>query len=99
MKIISYCLYGSDEKYHAGLVRNLAFIKNYLPDFKVVLFISNGYRFRRKYINEINKYIDTGLLIVHTSNYKEAYLTLARFIPAAWNNVSLMYSKDLDSPV
>ena len=101
-KCISFCLYGNNPKYYVGLVRNINDIQNKLPDYRIMLFVPKGYHFIPKYIDSINHYEDTGLLRIKYANdfsFHGAYLMFMRFMPASYSNVSIMHSRDLDSPI
>ena len=42
MKVISFCVYGSKDKYCKGLDENLKLIQCYLPDYNVFIYVGDG---------------------------------------------------------
>ena len=38
MKVFSFCLYGTEPNYYTGLLENIAIIKQYYPDFDIVVY-------------------------------------------------------------
>lgn len=101
MKVISYCLYGTNDKYYEGLIRNIKTIDTKLPDYNILLFVPKHYKFLEKYRETINYYFDEGLIdILHPSiDCTGAYLMFHRFLPASMRSIDIMHSRDLDSPI
>lgn len=42
MKVISFCIYGSKDKYCKGLDENLKLVQTYLPDYNVFIYVGQG---------------------------------------------------------
>ena len=38
MKVFSFCLYGTEPNYYTGLLENIAIIKQYYPDFTIMVY-------------------------------------------------------------
>jgi len=101
MKIVSYCLYGSDPKYHEGLIRTIPSVEQKLPGYKIILWVPQGFQFMAHHMDKINRYKESGLLSIMHPDIKctGQYLMFYRFTPASMPDVSVMYCKDLDSPI
>jgi hypothetical protein len=90
-KVISFCVYGTHEKYLKGLTKNLEIINEKLPDFYI--YIHAGEDINEECLNEYSKF--SNIKIIRT-NLKGPILTFKRFIPIDDDDVEICFSRDID---
>jgi hypothetical protein len=100
MKVISFCLWGDNPKYLQGAIKNAELAKDIYPEWKLRYHVSGIEAFSSVKLHDclialskINHNAE-----VFTMNWEPNWkLMLARFMPAADENVNIMLSRDCDS--
>jgi len=88
-RLITYCLWGEDDRYLNGLKRNIETIKEKLPDYEIMVAV-----------NLYSDFKNEDVFVYHApQDYYDHYLMYCRFFPASWDWIDVVYSKDLDSPI
>lgn len=92
-KVISYSLYGNDDLYLKGALRNIELANKFYPTWKLRFYITKDLKNWIK--NELS---DTGaeVITMNGTGIDHRFMTW-RFLPAADPNVSVMLSRDCDS--
>jgi hypothetical protein len=98
MKVISYCLWGDDPKYINGLIKNIEIINNKIDILYNLIYLfvpySEYYKYKKIFCNSVKYFV----IPIYTET-DLSRLMFYRFIPTSWNDVDVMYSRDLDSPI
>ena len=94
MNIISFCIYGSTEKYCRGLIENLEIIKNKLPNYCVFIYMGNDVP--EEYIKKYNSYSFVKIFI--TNKYGHDNM-INRFYAIDEPNVNIAFIRDADSRI
>lgn len=94
MKVVSFCIYGSNEKYCRGLLENIIIIKNKLPNFYVFIYVGNGVP--ENYINLYSSYDKVKLIYTNRIGHDNM---INRFFAIDEDNVELMIVRDADSRI
>lgn len=94
MKVISFCLYGSQEKYCRGLFENIEIIKNKLPEFYIFIYIGN--EVPNDYIEKYSKYEKVKLFYTNCIGHDNM---IHRFFAIDEDDVDLMIVRDSDSRI
>lgn len=87
MKVFSFCLYGTEPNYYTGLLENIAIIKQYYPDFTIMVY---------KGFCDPSWVIPDGVVVDNT-NREGAINALLRYIPINYAEVGFV--RDADSRV
>ena len=87
MKVFSFCLYGTEPNYYTGLLENIQIIKQYYPDFTIMVY---------KGFCDPSWVIPEGVVVDNT-NREGAINALLRFIPLNYADVGFV--RDADSRV
>jgi len=101
-KIISYCYWivgnsKNDYKYFKGLQRNIKDIENKLSEYKIYLFLPYSYDVGA--VGNALRKANVNTIWVNVEEINYSKLMFYRFVPASWDNIDVMYSRDLDSPI
>lgn len=94
MKVISFCLYGNDELYTIGAIKNAEAVKNLLPDWNSMFFCADD--LSENVITEIKKHGGIVVLMDHNESFTGMFW---RFLPISYDNVTIMMSRDCDSRI
>jgi len=92
MKVVSYSLWGFNDIFYYGVIRNCELIRSLLPSYKIVVYIDSHYDFDR--IKEIEKLGVEIVLIESLGRYHGMYW---RFF--ACQKYDLVLVRDLDSRI
>ncbi len=85
MKVISFCLYGTDPLYTIGAIKNAKAVKELLPDWNSMFFCADDVD--ENVITEIKKY--GGIVKIMDSN--ESFTGMFwRFLPISYDEVTIM---------
>jgi hypothetical protein len=93
VNVFSYCIYGSQDKYCLGLIKNLEQIAIFYPDFETHIAVGNDVP--DHYIQKYKEFKNTKLTIY--SDITGGRLMSYRFFPIDNPEVDLMLSRDADS--
>jgi hypothetical protein len=91
-KIFSYCVYGTQEKYCLGMIKNLEQINNLFPDFEI--WITLGDDVPLYYVEKYKCYKNVSLIQTDISSGR---LTAYRFFAIDDPTVDIMLVRDADS--
>jgi hypothetical protein len=94
MKVVSFCIYGSNEKYCLGLLENINIIKKKLPDFYVFIYVGNDVP--ENYISLYSSYDKVKLIYTNRIGHDNM---INRFFAIDEDNVELMIVRDADSRI
>ena len=94
LKIFSFCLYGNQEKYCKGLLKNLECIQNIFSDFLVWVYI--GDNVNEKTISDISKFENTKIIFTNEKGHINKFF---RFFPIDNTNVEICIVRDADSRI
>lgn len=94
MKVISFCIYGSNEKYCRGLLENIKIIINKLCEFNIFIYVGNDVP--ESWI-KIYKMCDK-VKLFYTNRIGHDNM-ISRFFAIDENNVDLMIVRDADSRI
>lgn len=89
IKVFSFCLYGSKDKYVKGLLKNIELITTEFPDFEIWVYIGDNVPPLQSFDNV--KYIQTDVVGNHNKFF--------RFLPIDDEQVEVMLVRDADSRV
>lgn len=92
MKVISFCIYGSTDKYCKGLDENLKLIQTNLPDYNVFIYL--GDNVPENWINQYQTYTFVRIIKTYTIGM---YNRCKRFLAIDEPDVELMVVRDTDS--
>jgi hypothetical protein len=92
MKVISFCIYGSNDKYCKGLDENLKQIQSNLSDYNVFIYVGNDVG-----SNWINIYKTYEFVKLIYTNIDGMYNRCQRFLPIDNQDVEIMIVRDTDS--
>jgi hypothetical protein len=87
MKVFSFCLYGTEPNYYTGLLENIALVKQYYPDFDIVVYKGEC---------DPNWVLPEGVT-VDVTNRKGPINALLRYIPLNYAEVGFV--RDADSRI
>jgi len=94
MKVISFCIYGSQQKYCIGLLENIEIIKNKLPDFYIFIYVGNGVP--NDYIEKYSQYDKVRIFYTNVIGYNTR---IHRFFAIDEDDVNVMIVRDCDSRI
>jgi hypothetical protein len=94
MKVISFCIYGSADKYCRGLQENLDIIQRDLPDYNVFIYV--GDNVDEKWINIFNIYPFVKLFYTNRIGHDNM---INRFFAIDEPNVEIAFIRDSDSRI
>jgi len=94
MKVVSFCIYGSNEKYCRGLLENINIIKNKLPNFNIFIYVGNDVP--DNYIKLYSNYDKVKLIYTNRIGHDNM---INRFFAIDEDNVELMIVRDADSRI
>lgn len=94
MRVISFCIYGSEQKYCKGLLENIEIIKNKLPDFYIFIYVGN--EVPEYYINLYKDYNKVKLFFTNINGYNNR---IYRFFAIDETDVDVMIVRDVDSRI
>lgn len=94
MKVFSFTLFGSLEKYCKGMVRNIEEIEKRFPDFYIWIYVANDVP--QSYIDEFHKHPKVKLIFTEYTSHTSK---MARFLAIDEPEVELMIVRDADSRV
>lgn len=94
MKVVSFCIYGSNDKYCRGLLENIDIIKNKLSDFHIFIYV--GDNVPEQWITRYNEYDKVKL--IHTNRIGHDNM-INRFFAIDEENVDVMIVRDADSRI
>jgi hypothetical protein len=110
MKVISFCIYGSKDKYCKGLDENLKLIQNNLPDYNVFIYVGQRCKESSEGTISLNLFDSNNVPDHWISTYKSyqfvkiiyteidgMYNRCQRFLPIDDPNVEIMIVRDTDS--
>jgi hypothetical protein len=89
VKVFSFCLYGSKDKYVKGLLKNIELISAEFPDFEIWVYIGDDVPYLPSFDNV--KYIHTGV-----NGHENMFY---RFFPIDDDSVEVAIVRDADSRV
>ena len=93
--VFSFCLYGPySKKYYMGLIENIKIINKNYPEYYI--YISFGNDIDKSIIKEIDKYKN---IIYKIYDFTGAKLMTYRYVPIDLSNVSILFSRDVDSRI
>jgi hypothetical protein len=90
--IISFCLWGDNNLYFGGALKNIELAKKYYPDFVCRFYVSNDFAVDK--VNILKKYSE---VIVVNQNGSPHMMTF-RFLPLE-ENINIFLSRDTDSRI
>jgi len=93
-KVISFCVYGTHEKYLKGLTKNLEIINDKLPEFYTYIHV--GQDITEDYINEYSKFSNVKIIKTELTG---PVLMFKRLIPIDDDDVEICFSRDIDSRI
>ena len=95
-KVISYCLYGTGDKYILGSLRNAELAPLYYPT--VECWFYTDISVDQNIIEQLKKYDFVKIIPIDIREYPNTNFTkCVRFLPMSEENVELMLSRDTDS--
>lgn len=94
MKVVSFCIYGSNEKYCRGLLENIEIITDKLPDFHIFIYV--GDNVPKEWIDKYNKSDKVKLIYTNRIGHDNM---INRFLAIDEPNVDLMIVRDADSRI
>jgi hypothetical protein len=94
MKVISFCIYGSNEKYCRGLLENIEIIINKLPQFHIFIYV--GDNVPEKWISNYREYDKVKLIYTNSIGLNNR---IKRFFAIDEPDVELMIVRDADSRI
>jgi hypothetical protein len=95
-KVISYCLYGTGEKYILGSIRNAELAPLYYPTFECWFYTDISVD--QNIIEQLKKYDFVKIIYIDIRQYPNTNFTkCVRFLPMSDDSVELMLSRDTDS--
>ena len=92
MKIISYTIFGEEQWYRNGLIKNIEIAKNLFSDWTVRVYISN--KVEKEFIRKVSKYSNVEL-VIKNENYPFEGL-LWRMLPMQENHEAVIV-RDVDT--
>ena len=95
MKIFSFCIYGTENKYYFGLEENLRIINEFYPDYQIYIFCGSNQ------LTDILNKLSTQYLNVNLINTnKEGVINMTyRYMPITYENVESVIIRDADSEI
>jgi hypothetical protein len=93
MKIISYCLYGSNPKYYFGVIKNIKLAKSMLQDWTCFIYHNNT--LEEKLIKELSVFENAKLINTNKNDNGMFW----RFFPFYENDENICISRDADSRI
>jgi GR25 family glycosyltransferase involved in LPS biosynthesis len=93
-KVISFCVYGNEEKYIKGLTKNLEIINDKLPDF--YSYIYAGADIKEEQLVEYNSFKNVKIV---RKNISDSLIKFDRFFPIDDEDVEVCFSRDIDSRI
>lgn len=93
MKIISYCLYGSNPRYNLGIIKNTKLIEKMLPDW--VCFVYYNDTLDAETIEKLKKLNNVELINTNMKDHGMFW----RFFPFYENDNNICISRDADSRI
>jgi len=87
MKVFSFCLYGTEPNYYTGLLENIAIIKQYYPDFTIMVYKGHC---------DPSWVLPEGVVVDNT-NRTGAINMMLRYIPV--NSADIGFVRDADSRI
>ena len=94
MKVISFCIYGSAEKYCRGLLENLEIIQQDLPDYNVFIYVGNDVA--NWWLDKYIQYPFVRLFYTHRLGHDNM---INRFFAIDEPDVEIAFSRDADSRI
>jgi len=95
-KVISYCLYGTGDKYILGSLRNAELAPLYYPTFECWFYTDISVD--KNVVDQLRKYSYVKIIPIDIREYPNTNFTkCVRFLPMSEENVELMLSRDTDS--
>jgi len=94
MNVVSFCIYGSNEKYCRGLFENINIIKNKLQNFHIFIYVGNDVP--ENYIKLYSLYNKVKLIYTNRIGHDNM---INRFFAIDEDNVELMIVRDADSRI
>lgn len=94
MKVFSFTLFGSLDRYCKGMIINIKEIEKRFPDFYIWIYIANDVP--QTYIDEFYRHPNVKLIF---TDYKNDTAKMCRFLPIDDPDVELMIVRDADSRV
>lgn len=94
MKVFSFCIFGSADKYLKGLLKNIEIIDTQFPDFYIYIYVGDD-------ITDefINTHLTRERIIVIKTGLSGLINTAHRFFPIDNPEVELMFVRDTDSRI
>lgn len=94
MKVFSFCLYGTRDKYCLGLIENIKIINEYFPSWKVFVYYASDVP--NEILKEIQGYQN---VVLRFTNVKGPMNTIHRFYAIDEDGVEIMIVRDADSRI
>ena len=101
-KIISFCLYGTNDKYCKGMIENVILCNLIYIDWKVIVYVSIGKQSVPENILKILKNLNCQIIEnkeLYEGDNKNIEGMFWRFLPLIDKNVDIFISRDADSRV
>lgn len=94
MKVFSFCIFGNQQKYLDGLIKNIEIINKEFPDFYI--WIYSGTSITAEYIKKLETFHNIKYIQTKYDDMKLAYI---RLLPIEDQNVEIFFSRDTDSRI
>jgi len=94
MKVISYCVYGTNPMYTVGMVKNLDLCKKYYPDWEIFIYVSSSVP--KDLLQEYNKYTSHIYLV---KDIDRGFFMNYRYLPLSQEGVERAIFRDADSRI
>lgn len=94
MKVLSFCIFGSNEKYCRGLFENIEIIKNKLSSFHIFIYVGNDVP--EEWIKKYSEYDKVKLIYTNRIGNNNR---INRFFAIDDDNVDMMIVRDADSRI
>ena len=94
MKVFSFSVFGDDPVYTIGVIKNIALIKEFFPDWKAHIYLPHNQN--SDYVKRINEYDNTVITLMEDQgSFNRAW----RFMSISEDWVDVMVSRDADSRI
>ncbi len=94
-KVFSFCLYGTDKKYYHGLLKNIALIHEYYPDYEVWVYVSKTNHLP----SPVEEIASCARVVLQWSDSSNGCLMYERYLPLEDPTVEVCFVRDADSRV
>ena len=97
VRVISFCLWGNEQRYVIGLIENIKLAKIYYPDWVCWIYIHTSVN--NDIYNKLSLFDNVKIIIKKDENIRSKRFMLWRFEPMCDNSVEYFMSRDTDTRI